>query len=99
MGESELDLKILELEQAVKNAERELIQEASMPRGTVNKVYMSVAVVIPLIIALILYLAKPKFVLKKNKQVAWAHLVKWTLIISLLGWALLFGVHHFQRKK
>lgn len=51
-----------------------------------------VAVVIPLAIAVILYLVKPKFILTHDTdndklRVAWKSLLKWTVILTLIAYA------------
>lgn len=56
-----------------------------------------IGVVIPLITAAALYFAKPKWVSKKDKGkqvVCMTSLLKWTLIISVIGWVGLYLVNY-----
>lgn len=60
-----------------------------------------IAAAIPVILAIILWLAKPSFVMKAREDtnemvVHWASLGKWVLIVTLLAWLGLFLYQNYM---
>jgi len=100
---ADFEQRLRELEETLTDTESALHhQQASMPndddddgaKKTVRFSYLYIiGVVIPLLTAAALYFLKPKMVTKKvkGKQViCMAALLKWTLLISAVGWLVLY---------
>ena len=106
MGDFEQRLQ--ELEETLNQTEGALQREkATMPNGNDDEAgtslptcypYLYIAgAVIPLITAAALYFAKPKWVTKKEKGkqvICIQELLKWTAIITAIGWVGLYLINY-----
>ncbi len=102
---TDIEHRLRELESALNNTEQTLRQEAPMPNGDGGAkestgmcfpyVYI-IGALIPLITAAALYFSKPKWVTKKKgKQViCMGKLLKWTAIITAIGWIGLYLINY-----
>lgn len=99
----DLEQKLAELENAIIDADKSVHQDiATMPKGrkkngglpNVANYFYIAAAVIPLLTGLILYFAKPKFILKKRK-ICMRSLIQWTMVTTLILWTVLFAIAYF----
>jgi hypothetical protein len=95
--EKELD----ELEKSLIEAEKVIHEKADMPNTqktmsfTFSKYYLyGIAVLIPVLLTGVLYMTKPKIVMKKNK-ILWNKVAKWVGLMTVILWALLFGGYYY----
>ena len=100
---SELEGQLEELERAIHDSERQLKKEhALMPQDnekglTCYPYTYIIAVLIPIITIVTLYLVQPKWVAKKEKGkyiICWRKLFMWVAIISLIAWVVLYLMNY-----
>lgn len=64
---------------------------------------MAVIVAIPILIGSALYFLKPSFIMTTNdedeKVVSKSKFVKWTLVLTIIGWVIAYFVSNYLKKK
>lgn len=97
---SDIDQIVNKLEESIRKTEQELYRDsANMPKGEVknesNESLISgkyILISIPLVILLIMYLVKPKFILKetKGKVISYGKFLGYSAVITAMIYAILF---------
>lgn len=102
MSNIEDDLE--ELEQSINKTEKAFLPSST---GTTtsksNKIILPyiymVAFITPVLLGILLFVSKPKWVLKENskKKIRWVNLIKWTGILSLVVFITLFALNYYYK--
>jgi len=93
---ADLENKLAELEESIYNAEIVMKHDKSYMKNDIKsfKIEIGIAVLLPFLIATILYFSKPKYI-QKNKKIDNGKFVRYTVIYTFVAWSFLMIIISF----